>query len=75
MFEFEYRDGNSPTMGDVIAAIKGVEDQDWSFRRAIKNHQQFDFNGGRRGLTFRTEGRSDTSHCQTCIQPMNGKQL
>jgi hypothetical protein len=42
-FHFSFRSG--PTIGDVLAARKGKEGEDWGFRRAIKNDQQIDEDG------------------------------
>jgi hypothetical protein len=42
-FHFSFRSG--PTIGDVLAARKGKEGEDWAFRRAIKNDQQIDEDG------------------------------
>ncbi|KAJ3202072.1 hypothetical protein HDU67_000823 [Dinochytrium kinnereticum] len=42
LYEFDYKYDTGPTIGDVLAVKDGVEDDDWSFRRARKNYQRLD---------------------------------
>jgi len=44
-YEFDYRNKEGPTIGDVLAAKDGVEGEDWKFRRAVKTHHQTDEDG------------------------------